>query len=257
MSFSDDNIGYVSINQRLFDRFCVPQTLIENPFNDPGNGSRFVAAWFSRHGTATSVEKVELAANGIETEGNRMNRIAEAVSFAAELRKVKCENWDTIITCCVHLYTRESFLYRLINQAMRDNDISKLETLGPFCWFIHNLPFCELFSVHCFQGRIYRGATLNESMINCYKQAIGTIKAWNGFSSASKDRSVAEAFGTNVLFIIDTNLDSRSDHSIDISAYSQFPEEQEVLIRAGRNFRIDKVDQLEISNKCVIYLTII
>ncbi|CAF1913511.1 unnamed protein product [Rotaria magnacalcarata] len=94
-------------------------------------------------------------------------------------------------------------------------------------------------------------------MISSYKQAIGTIKAWNGFSSASKNRSVAEAFGTNVLFIIDTNPDSRSDHSIDISSYSQFPDEQEVLIRAGRNFRIEKVEQLENANKYLIYLTII
>ncbi|CAF4401698.1 unnamed protein product [Rotaria socialis] len=92
---------------------------------------------------------------------------------------------------------------------------------------------------------------------NSYKQAIGTIKAWNGFSSASKNRSVAEAFGTNVLFIIDTNPDSRSDHSIDISSYSQFPDEQEVLIRAGRNFRIEKVERLDSTNKYLIYLTII
>ena len=159
--------------------------------------------------------------------------------------------------CCVQLYTRETFLYRLINRTLRENDRSKLQTLGPFCWFLHNLPFCEPFSSKCFTGRLYRGAVLDDSMIESYKQAVGMIKAWNGFSSTSKGASVAELFSANTLFMIETSVDTHQDHAIDISSYSQYCDEQEVLIRAGRNFCIESVNWNNESAKFVIHLTII
>lgn len=248
----------VTREKRLFDRFSSAQTLVDDPFNDSGSGSGFVDQWFRRHGHKTLIEKVELAACGIEIEGNDSGQVKDARILAEKLRKVKNDTWDSVIICCVYLYTRETFLYRVINQTLRNNDTSKLETLGPFCWFLYNMPYCEVFVNNCFKEQIYRGATLDELMINKYKEAVGKIKAWNGFSSASKNPSIAETFGTNVLFVINTNPESRLGHSIDISSYSQFPEEEEVLIRAGRNFRIDKViEPANSSNKYFIYVTII
>ncbi|CAF1383517.1 unnamed protein product [Rotaria magnacalcarata] len=123
---------------RLLNRFSGLQTFVSNPFNGSSNGSRFVATWF-RYSHASIVEKAELVAKGIEAEGIRIDQVSDAVSLATELRKVKHESWDILMTCCVNLYAREAFLYRLVNQVLSSNDTSRLETLGPFCWFLHNI----------------------------------------------------------------------------------------------------------------------
>jgi hypothetical protein len=227
----------MSVNDsRVCARFTNSQSLIQ-PFHEKGGGSSFVADWYHRYSHKSSSEKIQLAALGIEHEGRLIDKADEAQYLATELREVANSSWETIMTKCIELYTRECFLYRLINQTLRENNLSKVETLGPFCWFLQNASFCEFFASKCYTGCVYRGAQLDDNSIENYRQAIGTVKAWRGFSSTSKNPLVARMFGQNTLFIIETNTEStRQDHGIDISTCSQFPMEEEVLIRAGHNF---------------------
>ncbi len=141
---------------------------------------------------------------------------------------------------CVHLYTRESFLYRVLNTALRDSDHSKIETMGPLCFLIRN------YSHVCqgFVGTVYRGLDLSPSTITSYKQAVNMWRTWPSFTSTSKNRKMAEIRG-NTLFIITIRpiKFSSAVRAYDISSISQFPSEEEVLLPAGVSFQIINVDQ--------------
>ncbi|CAF4464799.1 unnamed protein product [Didymodactylos carnosus] len=89
-------------------------------------------------------------------------------------------------------------------------------------------------------------------MIEHCKKAIGTKKCWFGFTSTSKNRRKAQDFG-NTLFIIDISFVS----GLDISQYSNFPQEEEVLFPAGTKFQINHVEYDEQQNKHNIYIKLL
>lgn len=102
---------------------------------------------------------------------------------------------------------------------------------------------------------LYRGELLEENMKQCYQKAVGTLRSWLGFTSTSKNRQVAEIFG-NTLFII--TFHERAGYSVtrDISRVSQYPTEEEVLLRSGVIFMIDKTEMDHTNTKYLIYLNI-
>ena len=55
--------------------------------------------------------------------------------MADQLRK--SHSHDQVLSCVGRLYEDESFLYRVIGEAMRHHDMSKVKTLGPFCYLLH------------------------------------------------------------------------------------------------------------------------
>jgi hypothetical protein len=74
---------------------------------------------------------------------------------------------------------------------------------------------------------------------------------WLGFTSTSKTREVAEAFGCNVVFNIDLsqfNDRFRYNRPVDISHLSEKFDEDEVLLPAGFTFIVNKVEQDETTN---------
>jgi hypothetical protein len=93
---------------------------------------------------------VEEAADGIITEGSVIGKIHEAQWLSQQLMNVKdfgsnikansIKSFPSEIgETCVHLYTKESFLYKLINHIFRDpNSITReqIKNLGPFCWLL-------------------------------------------------------------------------------------------------------------------------
>ncbi|CAF4008723.1 unnamed protein product [Rotaria sp. Silwood1] len=128
--------------------------------------------------------------------------------------------------------------------------MSKLDTLGPFCWLLQK-------HLRSFGGpptfTVYRGATLINEMIEEYKQAVGTEIMWFSFISTSKDRRVAEQFG-NTLFII-TLTGAIIFKQADISSVSHYPHEQEVLLAQSRRFTVDKVQYDSTNGKHLIFMT--
>ena len=76
------------------------------------------------------------------------------------------------------------------------------------------------------------------------------------FHLTSKNRTKAESFG-NVLFIINRAKSTKYRFSgMDISSMSRYPEEEEVLIRAARNFIVEKVEKDETTGKHFIFLSL-
>ncbi|CAF1114564.1 unnamed protein product [Adineta steineri] len=187
---------------------------------------------------------VEDAANGFIKEGEKLDKSHEAEWLAQQLLAVKHHgqslekvDWDTEIPTeigevCVYLYTKESFLYRLINQILRNPTGATDEqrrTLGPFCFllqlYLQQHPTTEILTV-------YRGLTLTDKE---RKQLMRRFLSFTSFTSTSRNRKKAESFG-NTLLIIDLNIkqtlspDKNVFCGVNISHLSDFPEEEEFLI---------------------------
>ncbi|CAF1418730.1 unnamed protein product [Adineta steineri] len=125
--------------------------------------------------------------------------------------------------------------------------MSKLDTLGPFSWLLQ----CFLNKdVDYTQLVVYRGVTVTDEMIKDYQQVVGLALFWSAFTSTSKDRETAEAFG-NTLFII--RIDDLGNKS-NTSSLSIYPDEQEVLLDARYQFLVEKIERDSISGKYLSYM---
>ncbi|CAF1065814.1 unnamed protein product [Rotaria sp. Silwood1] len=201
---------------------------------------------------------VKEAAQGIIEEGEKVGKLIAAKYIADALLQAFKD--DDLWRCCIYLYTLESFLYRCINRALRDEDITKLKSLGPYCYLLHwsligdqSVNVSNNKEKQLFTGIVYRGMNLEEWAIESYKTAKDSYRSWPAFTSTTKNREIASLFG-NVLFIIDIQNDVFI--SQDISMVSQMKDEEEVLLRAGTIFKILDIEYDTTEEKHLIYLVI-
>ncbi len=234
-------------------------------------GCDFVVDWYKWITMGTlKIDKsiiVDLAINGILTEANlypdNIRAKEDAERFVKELRAVQhAKELYMIQEVCIKLYTEDSFLYRLINETLRDNNRTKFETLGPFCYLLYN--YCG--SPKNKQGKLpekivlYRGETLTPEVIEQYKSTVGTntIWRWTQFVSTSKQRPIAEEFSDgNSLYVIEMKKRAASDQGVYIGSLSQFAAEDEVLLRPGIRFKIIKIEEEKDTKRHVFYIDII
>jgi hypothetical protein len=212
-------------------------------------------------------EIVDKAMSGILYEGQLAGKQYEAKWINQQLEKVRSKTKRIIGEMCVYLYSLESFLYKILNQTMRligDKDHenvwrSKLETLGPFAFLLFYYLSYEN-TTHRTGTTIYRGAQLSNEMLAEYRRAAqskDSRRSFQAFTSCSRNRTKAEQFG-NVLFVISPEKrTSFRTSNMDIAFLSAYPDEEEVLIRPGRTFRIERVEFDRSKNKHIIYLTLI
>lgn len=238
------------------ERFYTSEKLVQPLNENATNDSRFINECRKRYHTMPTDQLLENAAEGIIKEGIALGSQVEAEWIAEQLRSVKGKPKAERESCIIYIYTFESFLYRLVNRTLRENDHSKLDTLGAFCQILFQTDCSPTTEKVGYSEILYRGTQLDKKMIESYKQSIGKIKTWDAFTSTSKNRKQAEAYG-NVLFIINRDQSTRYRYSgMDISAISYYPLEEEVLIRAARNFRVEKVEEDLSKGKCFIYLSL-
>ena len=135
---------------------------------------------------------LDQAAAGIISEGAKLNCSKTAQWLANKLLNIRQTNVDQIHMCVVFVYTCESFLYKLLNQQLRALDVSKYETLGPFAYLLWLSWIVPTFHQHKYVQTIYRGAFLDENMIEQYQKVSGKGPCtWHGFTSASKRQNLA------------------------------------------------------------------
>jgi len=177
----------------------------------------------------------------------------------------------------IQWYTRDSCLYRLINRALRYEDI---ELVIKYRFFIIDL-YQKLDELHKqiihLNNRseqiiltYYRGQLMSSSEIDQFKQHIGTFISINTFFSTTSSLDIAlmfaggstlEGLTTNkpVIFSIEVNsLIENTRPYANINFYSAYEEEDEVLFALGSVFSIEKVDFLSVNdNVPVIHLKMI
>jgi hypothetical protein len=212
-------------------------------------------------------EIVEKAMVGILNEGKLAGKQCEAKWLVEQLDKVKEKTKKEIGECCVYLYSVESFLYKVLNQTMRlvgDKDHehvwrSKIETLSPFAFILYYYMSFENLNRRT-NRMVFRGAQLSDEMIAEYQRVAKSKdprRSFQAFTSCSRNRAKAEQFG-NVLFVIKAeNHISYRTLNMNIASLSAYPDEEEVLIRPGRAFKIESVEFNGKTQKYVINLTTI
>jgi len=155
-------------------------------------------------------------------------------------------------------YTKQCFIYRLCNKALRTEDI---ELLYIFRYYIQDL--CKHLSIEHEkflskerlvqkQLTVYRGLKLTRDELARFQSNVGSLISTNGFLSTTRNAQLALEFALKTskrstdiqpsLFQIQIDLDLNDLIFADISSMSVYPEEEEILFDLGCAFKIMKVE---------------
>ena len=155
----------------------------------------------------------------------------------------------------IHWYTRESCIYKILNKALRTQNI---DDIMPFDQFIRDLnkqladehgKFVKQQKTSTIQ--VYRGQLISIDEVNRLKTGKGQLLSINSFLSTSTNRQKALEFATSrpppndkltsILLEIKVDLQAICKPYADIKHLSAFAEEEEILFMFGCVFRIDNV----------------
>lgn len=168
---------------------------------------------------------------------------------------------DYMPSNAIRWYTKDTFLYGLLNEALRNSDFDALFALRSFIvdlykqitmereQLFNNTPInrdeCSL--------TVYRGQKISKEELNILRQKQGGYFSMQGFLSTSTNPQVADIYldtdvphtEPNTEWIlyeikIDTNLSNTKPYA-HISHLSQYEAEDEVLIALGAIFRIHNI----------------
>jgi tetratricopeptide (TPR) repeat protein len=142
-------------------------------------------------------------------------------------------------------YARECFLYKILNKALRVQNIDLLFLIR----FVINDIYQQLKKHQCKTWiRVYRGQVMSNEELNNLQNSIGQLISINSYFSTSVDRSVAlfmlgdpkVSYNLQrVLFIIEADPRvARTKPFAEIHSVSCFANELEVLFMVGSIFRL-------------------
>ncbi|CAF1403772.1 unnamed protein product [Adineta steineri] len=145
-------------------------------------------------------------------------------------------------------YTRETFFYKTLNAVLRNEKIHIIFLFRAFIFDIqHQLQRYQVQN----RIRVYRGQVISSDELENLKKSIGQYISVNSFVSTTTDPQQARLFldvpdTTNklesVLFdiIADPKVVTTKPFA-DISTFSDFPSESEILFMIGSIFRVDSI----------------
>ncbi|CAF0991713.1 unnamed protein product [Adineta steineri] len=146
-------------------------------------------------------------------------------------------------------YTRESFFYKTLNAALRKESIHMIYLYRSFIIDIQNQ--LEKHQCQC-ATRVYRSQLISTDELNYLKNSVGQYVSVNSFLSTSFQKEIANFYlgDTNhrwtdfekVLFEIDADPNVVTTKPFaDISQFSDFLDESEVLFMVGSIFRLNSI----------------
>ncbi|CAF4246797.1 unnamed protein product, partial [Adineta steineri] len=155
-------------------------------------------------------------------------------------------------------YTRECFIYELLNQALRTLDADIIINMGFFFRDLHE----QINQLHqqqlpSYGGKpftVYRGQSLLKTDFDKLKNTNGGLMSFNNFLSTSRIPGVSLAFAesasvkTNmvgILFIMTIDPCVSSTPFASIHEVSCFETEEEILFSMHTVFRVDAIKQMD------------
>ncbi|CAF0880744.1 unnamed protein product [Adineta ricciae] len=144
-------------------------------------------------------------------------------------------------------YSRPSFVYKMLNKALR---VQNIEILFLFRFVINDI-YRQLKQHQCASPvRVYRGQVMSSDELEILRRSTGKLISINSFFSTSLDRQTTSAFLPSssdlhrVLFVIDADpAVVMSKPFADVSKLSDFTNEREVLFMSGCIFRLNGIHQ--------------
>jgi len=175
---------------------------------------------------------------------------------------------DKSIVCAFFKsYTEETFLYKIINRLLREEDWEGLKEWVPYLRIlIHGFKNSSHILMSHYIEQIppvlYRGTTLTEEALDMYDPSKHAYFSWNSFTSTSKNQNVIMNFVKtqklqgkySVFFEIEVGSMKEFDNRLfDLSPLSSFSEE-EVLVAPGTMFEIVRKELDPTNGSCRIFL---
>ncbi|CAF1359458.1 unnamed protein product [Rotaria magnacalcarata] len=162
---------------------------------------------------------------------------------------------------CIRWYTKDSFIYRLLNKAFRTENI---DIIFKFRFFIVDLHDALKKLHQPFTGILWRGQTMSVAQLQILKDSKNKFVSVNTFFSTTKSSNDALSFSgqvtdiprlISVVFEIDVNEHLHDTEPFaDISHLSTMPKEGEVLFAMNTIFRLTDVEQC--GSIWTVYLTL-
>ncbi|CAF1215534.1 unnamed protein product [Didymodactylos carnosus] len=196
------------------------------------------------------------------SDESKMEMLTECESYyrdnAKELEKVNEFRLNYSSDAAVSWYTRDSFVYRLLNKALRTRDI---DIIFKFRFFIADLyrqlqkeysKFMERFTDDEYSLTVYRGQHLKADELHELKDNIGRLISINTFMSTTCEKGVASILAgdgslspilESILFQIQINTSIDTKPYANIKELSVMKHEDEVLFSIGTIFRIKSVEK--------------
>ena len=171
------------------------------------------------------------------------------------------EYYERKIGTAIWWYSHDSFLYRLLNEACRTEDIDLIYTFRNFISDIleqlqqEHTQFCD--DMGGVPLTVYRGQCLSLTELNHLRKNLGRLFSTNTFLSATGDFMVARIFAQkddrsnleSVIFEynIDTTVTTNRPYA-DIRLFSSKRQEEEVMFCMGTIFQVESIEQKEIED---------
>jgi tetratricopeptide (TPR) repeat protein len=164
----------------------------------------------------------------------------------------------------IYWYTRECFLYKILNKALWTPQPDVLYKLRYFLRHLHQQILSQSKSQRSGQPSmiVYRGQNMSASQIRKFKQNVGGFLSFNNFLSTSLQRDVGLSFiagpEIGVLFemFIDTTIEKFPFANIEHLSFQQGPQnEKELLFSMGTVFRIVGMDTEKNFHRIQLMLT--
>ncbi|CAF3913270.1 unnamed protein product [Rotaria sp. Silwood1] len=154
-------------------------------------------------------------------------------------------------------YTRPTFMYRMLNQALFTQDVDIMYKMRFFIKDLHqqlealHSDYIKTLSSKCIT--VYRGVSLPDDTFEQIQQNIDGLISFNTFLSTSTERRVALAFASqklkqpgiqSVLFNMMIDIEQCRSPFADIQQLSEVKGEKEILFSMGTMFRIHNIEKL-------------
>ncbi|CAM4903311.1 unnamed protein product [Rotaria socialis] len=155
----------------------------------------------------------------------------------------------------IHWYTRETCVYKILNKALRTQNMDKIFPFAPFIRDINK----QLSDEHKLWVEkqktssitVHRGQLISKDEVTLLKSNQGQLLSTNSFLSTSTNKEKALEFAksqsppndelTTILLEIQTDLKAVTKPYADIKHLSAFSKEEEVLFMFSMVFRIENV----------------
>ena len=162
-------------------------------------------------------------------------------------------------------YTRETFLYSMLNRALRTMDVDIIIKIGFFIVDLH----CHIEKLHSKQFShhhnyslftVYRGQGMLKADFEQMEKTTGGLIAFNNFLSTSKNQDISLTFARSalknpdlvgILFVMKIDPSKSIVPFASINGVSYFKhKEDEVLFSMNTVFRINNIKQMD-ENHCL------
>ncbi|XP_067284794.1 ecto-ADP-ribosyltransferase 5-like [Pseudorasbora parva] len=171
----------------------------------------------------------------LEKELNELRKFRIVWQDAENNAKIPNDNLTWNHSVAIYVYTNSGFdLYKDFNDAVRTNKHEYQNRNSKYTWY--SLQFLLTEAIQILKETqngcksTYRGTNVEFN-----KNVLNSEVRFGSFASSSLNRTVAEEFGSTSCFEI------RTCEGADVSGYSTFPNEEEVLIPPYEKFKVTDV----------------